>query len=183
MPELNITSQADFPAALRWQAIGFMRTEWPFIFRGRLEYMTETYDPEHDPVHFCVTEGESLLSYAAIMRVAIEQADARWSAYGLRNVFTFPPYRGRGHGRQVVTAASEYVRGSDVDLSILFCEPAMEPFYAACGWRTASGTTYLASPGGYRPMEEARMILLVSERARQHADELLCTALYLPWHW
>jgi hypothetical protein len=33
MPAFNIYQQANFPPVFRWQAVSFMRCEWPSIFQ------------------------------------------------------------------------------------------------------------------------------------------------------
>lgn len=63
--------QADFPALLKWQALAFMRVEWPFIFTGPGKFTAETYPPECSPIHFAASEGDTLLSYAAILRLTL----------------------------------------------------------------------------------------------------------------
>ena len=62
MPQLYVFPQAEMPAVYKWQAIAFMRTQWPSIFRGDLRFMAETYPPELNPVHFVVAEGDALVS-------------------------------------------------------------------------------------------------------------------------
>lgn len=66
MPNLAIYQQSDFPAALKWQTITFMKVEWPSIFTGDFMFLAEPYPPELHPIHFVVAEGESLISKASI---------------------------------------------------------------------------------------------------------------------
>lgn len=61
MPELTVYQQSDFPALYKWQAIAFMRMEWASIFYDDNLYMTETYPPELQPVHFVIAKDDSLL--------------------------------------------------------------------------------------------------------------------------
>ena len=62
MPELTVYQQPDFPAVHKWQAIAFMRMEWASIFYDDNLYMSETYPPELQPVHFVIAKDDSLPS-------------------------------------------------------------------------------------------------------------------------
>ena len=69
MPELTIYHQPNFPAIYKWQAIAFMRMEWASIFYDDNLYMSETYPPELQPVHFVIAEADTLVSYASILKL------------------------------------------------------------------------------------------------------------------
>src|SRR5215213_665084 len=71
MPELTIYQQTNFPAIYKWQAIAFMRMEWSSIFYDDNLYMSETYPPELQPVHFVMAEGDTLLSYASLLLLSL----------------------------------------------------------------------------------------------------------------
>ena len=81
MPEDRIYSQSEFPAVLKWQALAFMRTEWPYIFEEDDKFLTETYPPELNPVHFVVVQGDMLISYAALVRTTLKHAGYIYQAY------------------------------------------------------------------------------------------------------
>src|SRR5687768_6126964 len=123
MPKLTVYTQPDFPAIYKWQAIAFMRMEWPSIFEGDNLYMPETYPPELEPVHFVVAEGDTLISYGALLRLDITHAGSEYRVYGFGNMLTFPPFRRRGYGGQILQAATHWIQESDVDVAILFCDP------------------------------------------------------------
>src|SRR5690349_5122543 len=106
MPTVQHYHHSDFPAVLKWQAIAGMRVEWPFVFAEAGEFVTETYPPQLSPVHFAATEGDALLSYAAIIRLTLEHAGRTYAVYGFGNMFTFLPYRRRSYGTQVLQLAT-----------------------------------------------------------------------------
>jgi hypothetical protein len=83
-PVQNVTiyTQAEFPPALKWQVLAFVRVQWPFIFTGDRQLVTETYPPELNPVHFVVSEAELLVTYASIILLDLEHADRNYKAYG-----------------------------------------------------------------------------------------------------
>lgn len=163
MPTVTTYRQADLPPVLKWQAIAFMRVEWPFVFQGPGRFGENTYPAELDPVHFAAAEGDSLISYAAALPLTLEHAGAAYRVYGFGNMFTFPPYRREGHGRRVLECATRFIRQSESDLALLFCDPALEPFYAACGWKALRAPTYVGPPGQLHQHEALTMALFVSD--------------------
>jgi GNAT superfamily N-acetyltransferase len=183
MPELLIYPQAEMPAVYKWQAVAFMRTQWPSIFRGDARFMGEPYPPELSPVHFAIAEGDALLSYAATLRLTLPHGGQRYEVMGFGNMFTFPPYRGEGHGWQVLDAATRLIRQSDVDVAALFCEPALEAFYGAAGWSVTHSPTRRGTPTGYTNCDILRMMLFVSEKGRQARADFEALPFYVDWTW
>jgi len=183
MPALSIYSQTEFPVIFKWQAIAFMRCEWSDIFQGENLYMPETYPPENHPIHFVLAEGETLISYAAIMEVRLHHGGNVYHVYGFGNMFTFPPFRKHGYGEQVLLTATNYIRASAVDLAILFCDPKLEGFYAASGWQATHSPTRLGQPDQYQVYEPSRMMLFLSEKGRVHQKDLDNQPVYIDWPW
>ena len=184
MSKLTIYPQADFPAILKWQAISFIKTEWPFVFSGDDLYLTEPCLPELDPVHFALSEGESLVSYASIFRLPVDHAGATYQVYGFGNLFTFPPYRHQGYGRQVLASATAFITDSDIDVAILFCEPELEPLYTMYGWQMAQAPTRIGTPKRYEPLEGViKMNLYVSPKGQQGKADFETQPLYVAWPW
>jgi len=183
MPELTVYPQPDFPAIYKWQAIAFMRMEWASIFQGDNLYMSETYPPELQPVHFVVAEGDTLLSYATLMKLNITHAGTDYQVYGFGNLLTFPPFRRRGYGGQILQRATQLIQQSNVDLAILFCDTQLEPFYAAQAWASTPSPTRLGRPDQYEDYEPLRMMLFVSEKGRRSRADFEAQSLYIdePW--
>ncbi len=143
-----------------------MRVEWPFVFTGPGRLISETYPPELDPVHFAASEGDALISYAAILRLTLAHAGANYAAYGFGNMFTFPPYRREGHGQRVLECATAYIRNSDVDIAILFCDAHLETFYARCGWEAIRSPTYVGPAEAQHEHPASKMMLFLSEKGQ-----------------
>lgn len=184
MATFNTYQQANFPPVFKWQAVSFMRCEWPSIFQGELTFLTETYSPDLEPVHFVAAEGDVLLSYAAIIRLNIKQAGRPFTVYGFGNMFTFPPYRGKGYGRRVLDLATDYILKGDVDVSILFCEAKLAPFYALSGWQMTLAPTRIGRPDRYEPYENAiRMMLFVSAHGKGYRKAFEEQPVYVDWAW
>ena len=186
MPTTAIYSQAEFPAILKWQALSFMRVEWSYIFTEEQDgkYSSETYPVEFEPVHFVVTEGDNLISYAATVLETIEHGDRSYKVCGLGNVFTFPPYRREGNGHRVLELATNEIKKSDVDVAILFCEPKNISFYAKASWISTATPTYIADDrDGYEIHDEQRMMLFISDKGKQGRSDFKQQPVYLNWAW
>ena len=183
MPELTVYKQPDFPALYKWQAIAFMRMEWASIFYDDNLYMSETYPPELQPVHFLVAEDDSLLSYASLLKLNLSHATTNYHIYGFGNQLTFPPYRRRGYGGQILQAATDFILKSEVDAAILFCDQLLEGFYEAKGWTCTQSPTRLGSPEQNREYAPSRMMLFVSEKGRLGREEFETQPIYIDWPW
>ncbi len=120
---------------LTWQALSFMRCEWPFLFSGDNRLRARTFESAIS--HLARTDGDVLLSYADVVSDQVTVAGQRINVLGLSNVFTFPPYRNEGHASEIVRAAGRQIDASGIDLALLFCEERLQPFYRAHGWLPA----------------------------------------------
>lgn len=184
MPRLRVFQHFDFPAELKWQAVSFMRVEWPFIFTGPDRFLTEPYPPELQPVHFAIVEDNVLISYGSILQLKQPHAGEVYTLYGLGNVFTFPPYRREGFGRQVVEAATRYILASTADVGALFCGARLAPYYRASGWEAMEGaTTRIGTPDNYETHDVLRMMLFVSEKGKRGQRAFMHEPFYIesPW--
>jgi len=178
-----LTFPADrFPAALNWQAVSFMRVEWPFIDGGAFD---QTYPMELDPVHFALVEGDLLISYAATFRLPLDHQGTTYQMEMLGNVFTFPGARHQGHGRQVVAAATEHIRRSGADAGALLCGPDLAPFYAGVGWESATAATLVPRGPQEEPtkLDALRMMLFVSDQGIAARQPFTTTPLQVPFPW
>lgn len=140
--KLNLYENGTLPPQITWQALSFLRCEWPWLFTGEQELRSSPYPAE---VHITCTDGPVLLSYAEVVRSAGVRAGQQVTLLGLSNVFTFPPYRRRGHAAAVVAAANDFIDRNDEALAVLFCEPERRSFYTGHGW-TAVPDGAIVSP-------------------------------------
>ena len=175
--------QEDFPPILKCQALAFMRVEWPYIFEGAERFLSETYPPKFDPTHFVIVEGETLMSYAAVVRTNFMHAGEEFRVYGFGNMFTFPPYRGEDHGHKLLDMATDTIEKSDADVGVLYCNERLETFYASKGWIMTKSPTRFGSPEEYEDSEEQRMMLFVSEKGRRNRNTFDEQPLYVNWTW
>ena len=183
MPALKIYEQRDFPNVYKWQAIAFMRCEWASIFQADILYLSETFPPEMNPIHFVMAEGESLVSYAALLKRALLHANQNYTIYGFGNMFTFAPYRHHGYGKKILQAATEFIEQSPVDVAILFCDKSLENYYASEGWVPTPSSTSTGFPKKPLLYEPLRMMLCVSEKGKAAQAEFENSPLCIDYPW
>jgi len=67
---------------------------------------------------------------------------------GVQNFAVAPPWRGRGLGPRLMAEAMTEARRRELDYGLLFCLPALEPYYAALGWRRTHVRVFARFDGG-----------------------------------
>ncbi len=174
----RVYSASELPQSLAWQALSFLRCEWPFLFTGDGRLQARPFGSDDA---WCVAraDGDVLLSYAEVLRVTATRADAAVRVLGLSNVFTFPPYRDEGHASAIMHAVAELIiNGSDAEVAILFCELDLVSFYSARGWQQPPEGSIVA-PG------TAPAIMVRPGRVKEGGlDRWLATApVVLPVRW
>jgi len=160
-----------------------MRVQWPSIFTGSRQFVADTYPPELNPVHFVAAEGELLISYASIIRLDLEHAGDIYKAYGFGNMLTFPSFRKKGFGGQILELATLHIKRSDVDIAILFCESKSESFYRKQGWELSRSPTRIGTPSDHTVHDPSRMMVLVSEKGERGRANFDLHPFYVesPW--
>jgi GNAT superfamily N-acetyltransferase len=174
----------DFPSALNWQAVSFMRVEWPDILLEGHRLGIETYPAEYNPVHFAFVEANVLISYAALMTIELKHMDQTYRVAAVGNVFTFPAFRGEGYGSRVVAAAVAYLQQQAVDVGMLFCKPHLLAFYRANGWELLEGSeTRQGTSEQFTVHLYHRLMHFVSERGQLARTDFATQPVYIPWPW
>jgi hypothetical protein len=92
------------PQSFTWQALSFLRCEWPFLFTGANRLRTRPMGDDPTTTYVVRADGEVLFSYAEILRVLAARAGGPVPVLGVSNVFTFPPYRREGHAAAIMRA-------------------------------------------------------------------------------
>jgi GNAT superfamily N-acetyltransferase len=134
MIELLSYTSAEFPANLKWQAVSFLRVQWPLGFTGENRLRDWVTREEEHPIHIVLVEHGILMSHTNVVWKYLDHAGETYKAYGLTGVFTYPTCRGQGYGSQVVAACTEYIRKSDADIAMLYCDESLRIFYGNQGW-------------------------------------------------
>ncbi|MEO8608220.1 MAG: GNAT family N-acetyltransferase [Chloroflexota bacterium] len=184
-PQMHIyASNADLPAAIRYQVHSFMRIEW---------YDMDDYDMdsgvENDELHpsyVALTNGNTLLSFATVVRKMLELNGEKYICYGLANVMTFPHFRKRGFAGQVVEAATKIIRESDADIALLWTEQQNIGFYGRSGWETLPGLVTLVgdpqNPKVYA--DEPALMQFLSDKGQAARPDFEHGRVYVgAWTW
>ena len=128
MPELKIyRNHLEIPEYFYYQAQAFSRIIW---------YDSDDYNIDlerDDPMtHIVLANGKSLISYAQILSSTITHEGIIYQCYGLSGVMTYPFFRKRGYGGQVVESAMSVMREDpSTDIALLWTEPHNLSFYTA----------------------------------------------------
>lgn len=186
MPTIFTYPQEDLPLDLKAQIIAILDGEWAGDLDVEARLRRPLHDPDRRPVCVVLREGGSVLGYLAILSTVIRHAGQAYRASGLSAVITNLPYRGRGHGRQLVTAARELIAASPVDLGIFTCDPPLVGFYVQCGWVPMPHTSVV---GGTRErpfladtLGKRTLMGFFSVHAREHRRDFAGAELYLELH-
>jgi hypothetical protein len=132
--ELLTYTSADLPEGLKWQAVSFLRVQYPdgFMNENRLRHWI-TREDDH-PIHIVIVEREILISHTNVVWKHLDHDGVTYKAYGLTGVFTYPSFRGQGFGSKAVAAGTDCILRSDADIAMLYCEGSLMNFYARHGW-------------------------------------------------
>lgn len=141
MPAITIYPSNDaVPPLVACQIRAFIRITWfdAYQFDLRAPLMPD----EWHPAHVVLDEQEVMLSYAGVVWQMMQHGGETYKMYGLSSVFTYPAFRRKGYGAQVVEAASAHIE-QDIaaDIAVLFTDAHLAPYYAPGGWEPVPGIT------------------------------------------
>jgi GNAT superfamily N-acetyltransferase len=185
-PQLHIyTNNTDLPAAIRYQVHSFMRMVWFDYDDYNVELSVE--EDETQPSHIAVTNGSTLIAFATVVWKTITHADEIYRCGGLANVMTFPHWRKRGYGRQVVDAATRIIRqSSEADIAMLWTAHGNVPFYNRSGWEAMPDMVTLIGAANKPHVydEEIAMMLFLSDKGKNNRAAFERERVYVgEWTW
>jgi predicted GNAT family N-acyltransferase len=182
MPEMKIYRPEDaLPADYECQIRAFIRMLWHDEYAYNID--APFTQPERHVSHVVFAERHALFSYARVNWVNVEHAGQTYRLYCLGDVFTYPAFRKRGYGRQVVDVGTKLIRAdADTDAAILFTDPELEKFYAQSGWEHIAGlNSTKGGPEHPEPQDGSFvMMLFLSDKAKQHRTDFETHTLNLP---
>jgi len=169
MAELLTFTSAEFPESLKWQAISFLRVQWPDGFTGENRLRDWVTREEAHPIHIVLVEGDMLISHTNVVWKYLDHDGETYIAYGLTGVFTFPSFRGQGYGSQVIAAGTTHIRRSDADIAMLYCDASLRNLYAKQGWASMDASiSYIGTKEEPELVEdEILMMLFLSSKGHQ----------------
>jgi predicted GNAT family N-acyltransferase len=185
MPELQIHTNATLPAHFAHQIRSFIRIQWFDPYALGI-WDDELWSDDERPTHVVVAERQAVLSYAMILRRPLTFDGQPILVLGVSSVLTYPAFRKRGYGAQVVAEVSRRIASDPAaDLGMLFTSPDLEKFYAAHGWEALRQIKVLDGPS-HTPKDSGAftMALFVSERAKAMRPAIDRAAIYGgQWLW
>lgn len=134
MVELVTYAQENLPAALKHQVITMLDRVWPRALPDARSAEHPLHDPNTHPTCMMLMKDGTLVAYTGVPWKMIEHANETYTAYGLSCVMSHPDFRGQGYGRQMVDAATAFIKSNNPDLGIFTCDPPLQPFYEGSGW-------------------------------------------------
>ena len=180
MPKLAQYAPNILPPHLKYQLLAAVRIEWAWVFTGANRTWDYTQKATH-PHYFVISEQDILISFIEVNQRVLHHADELYRVYGLSAAYTYPAYRREGFGRQVLQAATNYIRASDADVAMLFCLPSLTNFYRASGWLPLpTATIWYGDPK--QPSvnhKEFVMIQFVSHKGRQQQHTFAHQPIYV----
>jgi aminoglycoside 2'-N-acetyltransferase I len=166
--------EAATPGDLRVQVREIQEQAWP---TARVPDTAVEAAPVHDralrPLSMLLVDGGTVLSALDILSKEIVHAGRRFHAGGLSTVVTRQEVRGRGYGRQLVTAAREEMTAHGLDLGLFTCDRPLRAFYESAGWRVLPGTVLVGGtqqapfPSDQPGFDKITMSYFFSAAARQ----------------
>lgn len=134
------------------------------------------HDPRLDAMSFYAStrSNSEVVSYAAVVRKTIAHAGKRFSIGGLSWVATDPAHRRAGLGARTVSAATQWMAASGLDIGVFTCDPPLARFYARAGdWPTAAHVTLIGSRAAGAPRSDTlnKVVLMRLFTAKARAAE------------
>ncbi len=147
MPTITIyPSNEAMPPAVDCQIRSFIRIAWFDAYQFDLH--APLMPAEWHPVHVVLSEQEVVFSYAGVVWQTMQHGGESYKMYGLSSVFTYPAFRRKGYGQQVVRAATAPIeQDKEADIAVLFTDAYLETFYAQSGWEAVPNITFHIGDG------------------------------------
>lgn len=181
MPAIQIyPSNEALPPAYDCQIRSFIRLTWHDGYAYDLN--APLLPPEIHPQHIVMAEQHVLMSAARVSWVMMEHAGQTYKLYCLGNVLTYPAFRRRGYGNQVVQAATDLIRtDSTADAAILLTDPELEGFYSQSGWEHIDGMSLLIGSRD-EPVDDDpfAMMLFLSPKGQAAREAFTTQTVFLP---
>ncbi len=184
MPEIRTYTLDTLPTAVKWQIASFVRMEWTFVYEDDPYWDYFTGKTVHAAT-IVLVEGDVVISHAEANQRIVTHNGIAYTMYGVSAVFTYPGFRGKGYGRQIVEAVTAYIDRTDADAAMLFCAPERVPFYAASGWEEVDTPVLFGAPDNPQTKEYGKLMMrFLSEKGRRARTDFEQQPVYVgPTTW
>jgi GNAT superfamily N-acetyltransferase len=116
--------------------------------------------------HFLGYEKGQLVSHVGLVKDEVQVAGNPMPVAGIGGVVTIPSARGKGYAHILLQHAAGYVCAEmNVEYGMLFCLPALIPFYQSAGWVEVNSPVFVAQPLG-RIVSPVNTMVLPCDRER-----------------
>jgi GNAT superfamily N-acetyltransferase len=167
------------PPIWKWQILSFLRVMWPDGFVGGNQWRDWITKAEDHPVSLMLIEGELLIAHVNVVWKELDHAGQRFKAYGLTGVFTYPSFRGQGHGLRLVQHATQYIETQDADIGLFNCDAGLVSFYQRAGWQPMLETQTLIGPATHPEIvDEILMMRFLSPHGQRYQSAFASGAVY-----
>jgi GNAT superfamily N-acetyltransferase len=149
----------EMPPHLKCQVLSFLRIMWPdgFMDENRLRDWI-SHEEDHS-ISMMLVEKGVLISHTEVVWKYLDHAGESYKAYGLSGVFTYPAFRGKGHGKRIVDKGTSYIEASDADIGIFHCDMSLKQFYASRGWIPIETAVTLEGPKDNPVIDDEMMMM------------------------
>lgn len=114
------------------------------------------------PVHWrlILRDGEKMVSQVAVTELEVDFDGTRLTVGAIGGLFTPEKFQGRGYANALMDRAEDFIfMKLEFPFGILFCLPALVPFYAKRRWTEIAGPVTLEKNHGNHTWGAATMIL------------------------
>ena len=177
MPTQFVYNESEIPPQIKWQIISFLRVQWPDGFVGKNQYRNWISPEYQHPFHFVLMENDLLVSFVGVVWKNLDHAGETYKTYGLSGVFTYPSFRKKGYGLQLVKSARDYIEKQDGDI-VLFTS-TQKGFYEKAGFIKLEGVKLLEGARNNAVVhDEPVFVLFLSEKGKAHRNDFETKPIY-----
>ena len=166
MVQQHSYKDSELPDHLKCQIVSFLRVEWPDGFQKENRLRDWITKKEHHALHFVLVEDKNILvSYAGVVWKYLSHAGKTYKMYGLSGVFTYPQFRSKGYGLQLVKAAKKYIDQSDG--AIVLMTSRLKGFYEKADFECMKTMTlFEGTPQRHKKHKENVYMLCLSKKGK-----------------
>ena len=109
---------------------------WHYSEDSQIEWIKSNL--EKDDLHFCLYDGETLVSYLNLVGVTAECDGCVFCFSGVGNVCTDKGYANKGFGAKLMAEVGKHLAAEN-GAGLLLCHAALVGFYEKSGWKDITG--------------------------------------------
>ncbi len=167
MIKQHLFESQNVPENFKCQILSFVRIEWPELFSGERRLRDWTSKPGLHPVTLLLEEEGVLISRLEVVWDMLHHAGEEYKTYALSGVFTYPAFRKKGYGLQLVQSAKDYIEQCE-DADIVLFHSTLKGFYERVGFeRMEHLVTLVGYPQNPERSDEMGFMLFLSEKGKR----------------